>query len=68
LNGSIERWALFAIRFHGRETLDRRPKRFLHDTERYVVVDETPALELIGTGETVESALPRYRRLPAVRC
>lgn len=67
-NGSLERWALFAIRFEGRETLDRRPKLNMYGTERYVVIDEAPALELIGTDETVGWALPRYRRLPTMRC
>ena len=67
-NGSHMRWALYAISFKGRETLERRPKQFLHDTEHYVVVDEVEALEMIGTDDTVEWALPRFRRRPTMKC
>lgn len=68
LNGSRDRWALYAISFQGRETLDRQPKAFLHDTEHHVFIDDLSALELIGTSETVEANLPRYRRHPTDLC
>ena len=67
-NGSRDRWALYAISFRGRETLDRQPKQFLHDTERRVLLDDLTALELIGTDRTVEWLLPRYRRRPTMGC
>jgi hypothetical protein len=67
-NGSHHGWALFGIAFNGRETLDRRPKTFLNDTERYVVLDELNALEMIGTDHTVEWALPRFRHRPTMKC
>jgi hypothetical protein len=67
-NGSRDRWALYAIAFMGRETLDRRPKSFLHGTERYVLVDRIAAFEMIGTDETIDWALPRYRRRPVMAC
>ena len=67
-NGSRDRWALFAIAFRGRETLDRQPKRSSHDTERRVLLGEIEALEMIGTDETGAWTLPRYRRRPQMRC
>jgi hypothetical protein len=67
-NGSRDRWALYAIFFRGRETLDRRPKRFMHDTERRVLLDDIIALELIGTDQTVGLLLPQYRREPRMAC
>lgn len=67
-NGSRDRWALYAISFRGRETLDRQPKRFLHDTERRVLLDDLLALELIGTDQTVGLLLPQYRRRPSLAC
>lgn len=67
-NGSRDRWALYAIDFEGQESLDRQPKRFLHDTERWVYLHRLATLEMIGTDETVDRELPRYRRLPAMRC
>lgn len=67
-NGSRDRWALYAIAFRGRETLDRQPKRFLHDTERRVLLEDLVALEMIGTDDTVGMLLPRYRRRPRMGC
>jgi hypothetical protein len=67
-NGSRDRWALYAISFRGRETLDRQPKRFLHDTERRVLLDDLAALELIGTDQTADWLLPKYDRRPTVTC
>lgn len=67
-NGSRDRWALYAISFRGRETLDRRQRTLMHDTERRVLLDDLTALELIGTDATVDWLLPRYRRTPAMRC
>lgn len=67
-NGSRDRWALYAVAFRGRETLDRRPRSFMHDTERRVVFDQILALEMIGTDETVGWLLPRYRRRPQMGC
>jgi hypothetical protein len=67
-NGSRDRWALYAISFRGRETLDRRPLTFMHDTERRVVLDDLMALELIGTDDTVNWLLPRYRHRPQMGC
>lgn len=67
-NGSRDRWALYAISFRGRETLDRQPKQFLHDTEQRVLLDDLVALELIGTSETVDALLPRYTRQPDMSC
>ena len=67
-NGSSDRWALYAIEFRGRETLDRQPKRFLHDTERRVLLDDLVALELIGTDHTADWLLPRYGRRPTMTC
>jgi hypothetical protein len=67
-NGSRDRWAIYAISFRGRETLDRRPKQFLNDTERRVLFDDLLALELIGTDDTEQWLLPRYRRLPTMTC
>lgn len=68
LNGSRDRWGLYAISFRGRETIDRQPKAFLHDAERHVVLDDLSALELIGTMETEEMNMPRYRRHPSLNC
>jgi hypothetical protein len=67
-NGSRDRWALYAIRFQGQETLDRQPKQVLNDTERPVFFDRIEALELIGTDDTWEYELPRYRRKPRMGC
>jgi hypothetical protein len=67
-NGTHYRWARFAISFQGRETLDRQPKRFLHDTERHVLLDDLVALELVGTEQTLEWTGPRYRRRPTLGC
>jgi hypothetical protein len=67
-NGSRDQWGLFAIVFRGRETLDRRPKQTMHDTERHIFVDEVKALELVGRDFTWEHELPRYRRKPRMAC
>jgi hypothetical protein len=67
-NGSVGRWALFAISFRGRETLDLQQRRLMYDTERRVLLDEILAMDLIGTDRTVAWALPRYRARPSVGC
>ena len=67
-NGSHDRWGLYAISLQGRETLDRQPKYFLHDTERHVLFDDIRALELIGTDETVDQLLPTFRQRARLAC
>lgn len=67
-NGSRDQWALYAITFNGRETLDRKPKQFLNDTEQRVVLDDLTTLELIGTDRTLEWTLPRYGHHPRMGC
>lgn len=47
LNGSSERWGLFAITIVGRKSVDRRPKKFLNDRETDVLVEEIVDLRLI---------------------
>ena len=67
-NGSRDRWALYAIAFVGRETLDRRKVKSMHGTERHVFLDSIAAFEMVGTDETIDWALPRYRRSPNMAC
>jgi len=63
LHSKVERLSgpvgLCANVFRGRETLDRRPKQFLPETERRVLLDDIVALELIGADETVEERFYR---------
>ncbi|MBI5942532.1 MAG: hypothetical protein HY859_19170 [Caulobacterales bacterium] len=51
LNGSSQRWGLFAVTIIGRKAMDRRAKRFLNDRETDVLIEEIIDLRLIeGSG------------------